>query len=152
MYFVPPQEHRHTIGRYLRLQQGRNTCNLGFQVGLTQNTPYGDLRFFELARFTSLLRRGKMAAQSDKLSFLGSISPWGPSRSTTPKIGTTSDVAEKSPDGLGRQQGGDHTVSHRHQLSRRLYPRDCPKLNVRWFYAVDVGHRCKYFRDGLDLP
>lgn len=92
-----------------------------------------------------------MAVQSDKLSFLGSISPWGPSRSTTPKLGTTSDVADKSPDGLGKQQGGDHTVSHRHQLSRRVYPRDCPKLNVRWFYAVDVGRCCELFGNRLDL-
>ncbi len=81
-----------------------------------------------------------MAAQSDKLSFIESISPWGPSRSTTPKLGSSSGDAERTLDGLGKQQGGDHTVRHRHQLSLRNYPRDCPALNVRWFYAVDVCH------------
>lgn len=33
----------------------------------------------------------------------------------------------------------DHTLSSfRHRLSQREYPPDCPPLNVRWFYAVDV--------------
>ncbi len=85
-----------------------------------------------------------MAAQSEKLSFLGSISPWGPSRSTTPKPGSTSADVEKYPDGLGKQQGGDHAVNHRHHVSIKLYPRDCPALNVRWYYAVDVGFPFQY--------
>ncbi|KAL3456318.1 DDHD domain-containing protein [Aspergillus heterothallicus] len=38
---------------------------------------------------------------------------------------------------LRRSKGEDHTVSHRHRLSLRQYPLDCPPLKVRWFYAVD---------------
>lgn len=112
---------------------------------------HADLQSFTLARFISLLRRGRMAAQSEKLSFLESISPWGPSRSTTPKPPNPLGEAERSVDGFGKQQGGDHAVRHRHQLSLRNYPRDCPALNVRWFYAVDVGHRHQYFRDNCSL-
>lgn len=33
----------------------------------------------------------------------------------------------------------DHTLSFRHRLSQREYPPDCPLLNVRWYYAVDVS-------------
>ncbi|KAF9882696.1 hypothetical protein FE257_005516 [Aspergillus nanangensis] len=38
---------------------------------------------------------------------------------------------------LQRSQGEDHTVTKRHRLSLRHYPKDCPPLKVRWFYAVD---------------
>ena len=73
--------------------------------------------------------------------FLDSISPW-PSRSGAPKPGDTP-TAERGPpptnQALIAQQGGsDHRVSHRKRLSIRDYPEDCPPLNVRWFYAVDV--------------
>jgi len=68
--------------------------------------------------------------------FLESISPW-PSRSTTPKPGqATNDALNTS--GLEKSQGADHTVTHRYRLSRKDYPIDCPKTNIRWFYAVDV--------------
>ena len=74
-------------------------------------------------------------------SFLDSISPWA-SRSSTPKPGQPKGDKgdEKSvPSGLGKQQqGGDHRVSHRHRLSQRNYPEDCPPLTIKWFYAVDV--------------
>ncbi|KAI9373132.1 DDHD domain-containing protein [Aspergillus egyptiacus] len=40
---------------------------------------------------------------------------------------------------LPKSRGEDHTVPvSRHRLSSRHYPPDCPVLNVRWFYAVDV--------------
>ncbi|KAH0553013.1 hypothetical protein GP486_006791, partial [Trichoglossum hirsutum] len=80
-------------------------------------------------------------AASEKKSFLlsGFASPWqsGPnSRSSTPQPG-----GEAMGEGiLGMQQGGDHTVSHRHWLSLKRYPPDCPPLNVRWFYAADLIH------------
>lgn len=68
--------------------------------------------------------------------FLESISPW-PSRSTTPKPDqATNDASNTS--GLEKSQGADHTITHRHRLSRKDYPLDCPKTNIRWFYAVDV--------------
>ncbi|KAI9877391.1 MAG: hypothetical protein M1830_004041 [Pleopsidium flavum] len=67
-----------------------------------------------------------MAAQSDKLSFLESISPWGPSRSTTPKLGSSSGDAGRNLDGLGKQQGGDHTVPKRKPL-----PLDKPPFDAK---------------------
>jgi len=64
-----------------------------------------------------------------------SMSSWGggPSRSSTPK--PTSAPGEGS--GLKNQHGGDR--KHGHGLSTKRYPTDCPPLNARWFYAVDVG-------------
>ncbi len=75
--------------------------------------------------------------------FLDSISPW-PSRSTTPKPGQATNDASKT-SGLEQSQGADHTVTHRHRLSRKDYPFDCPKTNIRWFYAVDVCISVSYF-------
>ncbi|KAJ6015050.1 hypothetical protein N7540_009641 [Penicillium herquei] len=75
-------------------------------------------------------------ASADQKSFLGSLSPWNtPTRSSTPQV--------DRPPGeiLQRSQGEDHTVTHRHKLSQRHYPADCPPLKVRWFYAVDSPKR-----------
>lgn len=39
-------------------------------------------------------------------------------------------------------QGGDHSISsNRHRIRPSLYPRDCPKLEVQWFHAIDVAKR-----------
>ena len=65
--------------------------------------------------------------------FLDTISPWS-SRSATPKPPEKASSSGTSQS----QQGGDHRVNHRHRLSIREYPDDCPPLNVRWYYAVDV--------------
>ena len=71
-------------------------------------------------------------------AFLDSISPWN-SRSTTPKPGQPRTDGKTTGAGLEKQrQGGDHSISHRNHLSLRDYPEDCPPLNIRWFYAVDV--------------
>ncbi|KAH0538471.1 hypothetical protein FGG08_004920 [Glutinoglossum americanum] len=84
-------------------------------------------------------------AVPEKKSYLlpGLPSPWqsGPnSRSSTPRPSQSGN--EAAADGqLGMQQGGDHTVSHRHWLSLKKYPPDCPSLNARWFYAIDVPKR-----------
>lgn len=65
------------------------------------------------------------------------IPSWGGSRSATPKpVATTTAPGESS--GLKNQHGGDHQTQHWHGLSRKRYPADCPPLNARWFYAVDV--------------
>lgn len=41
-----------------------------------------------------------------------------------------------------QQAANDHTVStFRHRLSQKEYPPDCPPLQVRWYYAVDVPKR-----------
>ena len=73
-------------------------------------------------------------------SFLESISPW-PSRATTPKPdqGKGKGEVDKAAPPLEKSKGDDHTVKARHRLTRRDYPADCPKSNIRWFYAVDVG-------------
>ena len=76
-----------------------------------------------------------MSGTEQKPSFLGSISPWNTSRSTTPQPGSTDNKEKK--DGLQRSQGIDHTVTHRHHLSLRRYPKDCPPRKTRCFYAVD---------------
>lgn len=65
-----------------------------------------------------------------------SISPWGGSRSSTPKPQPSAAPGEGS--GLKNQHGGDHSTHHWHGLSVKSYPSDCPPLNARWFYAVDV--------------
>lgn len=77
-------------------------------------------------------------AGADQKSFLGTLSPWSTPRSSTPQ---PSDRPPGNPDVLQRSQGEDHTVTHRHKLSLRHYPPDCPPLKVRWFYAVDSPKR-----------
>ncbi|EEQ83497.1 DDHD domain-containing protein [Blastomyces dermatitidis ER-3] len=46
--------------------------------------------------------------------------------------------AENAKPCLQRSQGRDHTVSQVHRISAARYPRDCPPLKTRWFYAVDT--------------
>jgi len=65
-----------------------------------------------------------------------SISPWGTSRTSTPK---PKEKEKSEGSGLKNQHGGDHSTSYWKGLSRRRYPPDCPELNARWFYAVDVS-------------
>lgn len=69
--------------------------------------------------------------------FLESFSPWT-SRSNTPKLDRKEDGGNTA-SGLGQQQGGDHIVNLRNRFSLRVYPEDCPSLNIRWYYAVDVS-------------
>ncbi|KAJ9204009.1 hypothetical protein DTO021D3_8652 [Paecilomyces variotii] len=76
-----------------------------------------------------------MPGAEQRSSFLGAISPWSGSRSTTPH--PDGDHLDRK-DGLRRSKGEDHTISHRHRLSLRRYPKDCPPLRTRWFYAVDT--------------
>ncbi|KKK23247.1 hypothetical protein AOCH_001193 [Aspergillus ochraceoroseus] len=77
--------------------------------------------------------RAIMAKESQKGTFLGAIPSWSTSKNTP-----IQPSAGHSPlDPLQRSQGEDHTVSHRQRLSLRYYPKDCPPLRVRWFYAVD---------------
>ncbi|PLB47011.1 phosphatidic acid-preferring phospholipase A1 [Aspergillus steynii IBT 23096] len=64
----------------------------------------------------------------DRESFLGTTSRNVPQ----PNI-----VHKHNQDVLQQSKGEDHTVTHTHRLSLRRYPRDCPPLRVRWFYAVD---------------
>ncbi|RDL37465.1 uncharacterized protein BP5553_04898 [Venustampulla echinocandica] len=71
-------------------------------------------------------------------STIESITPWGGTRSPAPK-GPSVDPSEAS--GLKNQHGGDYATHHWHGLRTKDYPPDCPPLNARWFYAVDVPKR-----------
>lgn len=86
--------------------------------------------------------------QAGYLSGLASYSPWG-SRSSTPKPPPPEHKADSSP-AFEPQRGGDHSVSRRHRLSLRQYPRDCPPLSVRWFHAVDIPKRKPQVKQGGD--
>ncbi|KAL0257792.1 hypothetical protein SLS55_006956 [Diplodia seriata] len=74
---------------------------------------------------------------------INAISPWG-SRNQTPQTHPAPDAGEPQPPELNLTQqsrGADHTVTHRHRLSLKKYPRDCPPLSVQWFHAVDIPKR-----------
>ena len=95
---------------------------------------------FALARFNllrSYYRKGRMAASANVPSFLESFSPWT-SRSTTPKPGDDKESTTPT-SALNNQNRVDHSIDLRHRLSLKDYPSDCPKPNIRWFYAVDVS-------------
>lgn len=80
-----------------------------------------------------------MAAQDESSrSYLSKLSPWSRSPSIPPSKGKD---GEPSPALLQEQKGADHVVSHRHRLSLKKYPRDCPPLRPQWFHAVDVPKR-----------
>ncbi|KAF2147254.1 uncharacterized protein K452DRAFT_4209 [Aplosporella prunicola CBS 121167] len=85
-----------------------------------------------------------MAAPDNRQSYLAAginaISPWG-SRNTTPKTKPAPEDEQPTELSLASQRGGDHTVSHRHRLSLKKYPKDCPPLVVQWFHAVDIPKR-----------
>lgn len=74
----------------------------------------------------------------------GGPSLWSYSQSSTsqPPAG-----ASERQDVLQQSKGEDHIVTRRHRLSQRFYPKDCPPLKVRWFYAVDSPKRKPAFSD-----
>ncbi|KIV81812.1 hypothetical protein PV11_03966 [Exophiala sideris] len=78
-------------------------------------------------------------ASKTSASLLGSITSW--SRSTTPVPPSPSQNPMEDNPGLKPSTGLDHTITHRPSPSLRKYPRDCPPLKTRWFYAVDVAKR-----------
>lgn len=123
------------ISKYIRVRLNRSYSI----VPILTRSRFGTEKA-ALARLPLLFRasggKGRMSGAEQKPSFLGSISPWNTSRSTTPQPGGT-DGREKK-EGLQRSQGIDHTITHRHHLSLRRYPKDCPPLKTRWFYAVDT--------------
>lgn len=82
---------------------------------------------------------------SEKPSFLETYSPWS-SRSVTPKPAETVESKEKVKDDTsetlkGKKALPDHATTSRWQLSAKDYPKDCPKLLARWFYATDAPKR-----------
>lgn len=78
-------------------------------------------------------------AETNRSSFLGSISAW--SRSSTPPPKSPLQRPKDDPQGLKQSAGLDHAISLRPSPSLRRYPRDCPPLKARWYYAVDVAKR-----------
>lgn len=85
-----------------------------------------------------------MAAQdnSSSKSYLSKLSPASWSRSPTlPPAKGRHGEPEPEPALLHQKKGADHVVSHRHRLSSRTYPRDCPPLRPQWFHAVDIPKR-----------
>lgn len=74
---------------------------------------------------------------------LSAYSPWGSTRTSTPKPpdghGDDGPIAAPSPTPPA-QRGGDHSVRMRRKIKREDYPRDCPRLAVQWYHAVDVRH------------
>jgi hypothetical protein len=81
-------------------------------------------------------------ADGSKASFLGSLSPW--SRTSTPP---RSPVQPPKQDGLKPTPNFDHSISIRPSPSLRRYPRDCPPLLSKWYYAVDVAKRKPFAPD-----
>ncbi|KAJ5041063.1 uncharacterized protein L3040_005619 [Drepanopeziza brunnea f. sp. 'multigermtubi'] len=85
--------------------------------------------------------RSEKPEKSYLYSAVESISPWGGSRSSTPKLMPMSPVVPGEGSGLKHQRGADHTTQNWHGFSSKRYPPDCPPLNARWFHAVDVPKR-----------
>jgi DDHD domain len=82
-----------------------------------------------------------MTSTDPKSSLLGTISPWNISRGTTPRPKEDNADNKQIQEQLRKSRGQDHTHSNRPLPSPRRYPPDCPPLNPRWFYAVDVPKR-----------
>ena len=83
-------------------------------------------------------------ADTNKATFLGSINPWG-GRSSTPPPKSPKQVPTQTPkedkNALKPSLGGDHSSNNRPTPSSRRYPKDCPLLKTRWYYAVDLAKR-----------
>lgn len=83
-----------------------------------------------------------MAARDNGKSYLSKLSPASWSRSPTlPPAKGRNGEPESEQVMLHQKTGVDHVVKHRHRLSSRTYPRDCPALRTQWFHAVDVPKR-----------
>ncbi|KAL8927390.1 MAG: hypothetical protein Q9172_001388 [Xanthocarpia lactea] len=73
------------------------------------------------------------------VGLLESWSPW-PSRSNTPKLGQAKGDGS-IPVGPNVQPGADHSLKSRFRFTPRHYPPDCPPVQIKWYYAVDVPKR-----------
>ncbi|KAL1310869.1 hypothetical protein AAFC00_001101 [Neodothiora populina] len=77
----------------------------------------------------------------DGQSYLAKLSPWGGRSPAVKAVQQTNNDVASADLGLKQTQGSDHKVTHRHRLSRRKYPKDCPPLTIQWFFATDVPKR-----------
>jgi len=83
------------------------------------------------------------ATNKPSSTFLGAINPWSRSASPAPKSPKQAPqpTNETGNTSLKPTSGLDHSISARPVPSPRRYPKDCPPLNSRWYYAVDVAKR-----------
>ncbi|KAJ9605289.1 hypothetical protein H2200_009946 [Cladophialophora chaetospira] len=79
-----------------------------------------------------------MAEATNRSSLASTIFPWSRS-STPPPKSPLQNPRDKSPV-LKQSDGLDHTISIGPRNLPR-YPKDCPPLKARWYYAVDVPKR-----------
>ena len=79
-----------------------------------------------------------MAEAANKSSLASTIFPWSRSNTPPPKS-PLQKPNDKSP-ALQQSDGLDHTISIGPRSLPR-YPKDCPVLKARWYYAVDVPKR-----------
>ncbi|TKA73436.1 hypothetical protein B0A55_06079, partial [Friedmanniomyces simplex] len=70
-------------------------------------------------------------------SYLSKLSPW----SRSPVVPASKGEHGEPEPMLQQQKGQDHVVNHRHRMSLRRYPRDCPEVRPCWFHAADVPKR-----------
>jgi hypothetical protein len=90
-------------------------------------------------------------AAAEKSSFLGSLSPWsGVSRTASPS--PSKGPSDAPTTGKDEIRQTDHSISLRPSPFLRRYPKDCPPLKTRWFYAVDVPKRKPFAPDSAKLP
>lgn len=75
-------------------------------------------------------------AEANKTTFLGSINPWSRTNTPPPKSPRQAPVKEEA-----LKANSDHAISTRPVPSLRRYPKDCPSLKARWYYAVDLAKR-----------
>lgn len=77
--------------------------------------------------------------EANKPTFLGALNPWA--RTSTPPPKSPKQIPVKEEQQLKPTSGLDHSTSARPTPSLRRYPKDCPPLKSRWYYAVDVAKR-----------
>jgi hypothetical protein len=92
-----------------------------------------------IGAISSLLRavRKGMAEATNRSSLATALFPW--SRTSTPPSSPLQKPKDKTP-ALRQSDGLDHTISLGPRNLPR-YPKDCPPLRARWYYAVDVAKR-----------
>lgn len=120
-------------------------------VSLFNAPPAAPSKLDRFSLFLRAYRRGMAAAE--KSSFLGSLSPWsGVSRSASPSATPPKGPSEAPSAIKDETRQVDHSISLRPSPSLRRYPKDCPPLKTRWFYAVDVPKRKPFAPDSAKLP
>lgn len=80
-----------------------------------------------------------MADSTNRSSIASAIFPW--SRSSTPPPKSPFQKPSDQSPALKQSDGLDHTINLGPTRSLRRYPKDCPPLKPKWYYAVDVAKR-----------